>query len=315
MKKLICILATATLSNSYAIGLKEIATGLKDPVWATAPQNNDTHFFILEKSGTIKVLDRTTGDLLTTPFLDIASQTKVLMNEQGLLGMAFSPDFNTSGRYYLNYTNTEGDTVISRFTCDPKSPLVTKPNSEEILITVPQDFRNHNGGWIGFGEDNMLYIGMGDGGSGNDPKNRAQDLTQFLGKLLRIDVSSEKGYAIPKDNPFVDQADAKKEIYAYGLRNPWRCAFDSVNKGFYIADVGQNKYEEVNYVSLKDLKGANFGWRFREGTAKNPKKRAGGAKQKTHIDPVYEYGRGVGSPQGELYLIDFKLGKLFQFVE
>jgi glucose/arabinose dehydrogenase len=169
-----------------------------------------------------------------------------------------------------------------------------KEIDEEKLLTVPQDFRNHNGGWIGFGPDNFLYIGLGDGGSGNDPKQRARDMSNLLGKILRIDVSNKTGYEIPKDNPFRSEPDSRDEIYAFGLRNPWRCCWDMKTNMLYIADVGQNHWEEINAVSQDELKGADFGWRIREATHATPMKSVGGKKPKAAIDPIFEYDHATG---------------------
>ena len=298
MKTAVVLSLLLALPCAHAVQLKEVASGLEEPVWATAPKGSSTYFYILEKPGVIKVMNRKTGTILAKPFLDIRDKIKVRMNEQGLLGMAFCPQFSKTGRFYLNYTDLNGSTQLARFRCNPSTPTTASADTQELIMTIRQDSRNHNGGWISFGPDGYLYVGMGDGGSANDPKNRAQDLNQWLGKLLRIDVSGSKGYRIPKGNPFATSKDIKPEIYAFGLRNPWRCSFDPLTKGLYIADVGQNKLEEINYVSASKLRGANFGWRLREGTIQTPKSRVGGAKQDSHIDPVHVYGRGSENNQG-----------------
>ena len=278
--------------------LKEVTSGLKEPLWATAPKDSSRYFYILEKAGVIKIQDRRTGQVLPKAFLDISSKIKIRMNEQGLLGMAFCPNFSTTGRFYLNYTDLSGNTQIARYTCNPKLPLAADSGTEEILLSIKQDSRNHNGGWIGFGPDNFLYIAMGDGGSANDPKRRAQDLSQLLGKLLRIDVSGKKGYTIPKSNPFISTKGAHAEIYAYGLRNPWRCAWDPKTKDFYIADVGQNKIEEINFQPAGKGNGANYGWRKREGNTANPRNDIGGPNRPSYTDPVYTYKHGVAPTEG-----------------
>ncbi len=268
----------------------KIIDNLNEPVFLTAPTTSSDALYILEKNGRIMIYDRKTKKIRPRPFLDIRHQINIKMNEQGLLGMAFSPTYHTDKRFYLYYTNTKGDTQISRFTTHKKS---AQP-SEEKLITVPQDFRNHNGGWIGFGPDKLLYIALGDGGAGNDPKHRAQDLTSLLGKILRIDVSTKTGYSTPKSNPFTSQAPKRKEIYAFGLRNPWRCTWDKKTNIFYIADVGQNNWEEINAVTQDKLKAANFGWRNREATHANPNQNITNKKPKSAIDPIHEYDHSQG---------------------
>mgnify|MGYP000557237090 CR=1 FL=1 len=269
---------------------EKIIDCLDRPVFLTAPADSTDALYILEKAGRIMIYDRNAKKILPTPFLDIRHQINIRMNEQGLLGMAFSPNYKTDGLFYLYYTDTNGDTQVSRFhTLKNQAGF-----KEEKLLTVPQDFRNHNGGWIGFGPDGYLYIGLGDGGSGNDPRQRAQDKTQLLGKLLRIDVSVEQGYVIPEDNPFISDPESRDEIYAYGLRNPWRCSWDFQTSTLYLADVGQNHWEEINAVTSEQLRGADFGWRTREGTHATPKKSVGGEKPKAAIDPIYEYDHGVG---------------------
>ena len=298
MKKLTSILCIITISQftatadekAPALKAVKIIDGLDSPVFLTAPNESTDALYILEKPGRIMVYDRKTKKILPTPFLDIRKQIKIKMNEQGLLGMAFSPNYQTDRRFYLYYTNTKGDTQVSRFTHQTNNEDIT----EEKLLTVDQDFKNHNGGWIGFGPDNYLYIGLGDGGSRNDPKQRAQDLSQHLGKLLRIDVSSKIGYTIPKNNPFLSDPNALKEIYAYGLRNPWRCTWDLQTNQLYIGDVGQNQSEEINAVTSEKLKGANFGWRAREASSATPTDSVGGPKPDGAVDPIFEYKHSIG---------------------
>ena len=207
---------------------------LNKPVLLTGPSESKDFLYILEKDGLIKIYDRKNKKLLKSPFLDIKDKIKIKMNEQGLLGMAFSPNFSSDKRFYLYYTDADGDTKLARYTAS--SNTRANKQSEEILLTQDQDFRNHNGGWIDFGPDGMLYIALGDGGKSNDSKQRAQDLNTFLGKLLRIDVSVAKSYSIPKDNPFHGSNKARPEILSYGLRNPWRCDWDG--QSLILADVG-----------------------------------------------------------------------------
>lgn len=296
MKTAIFVSLLACSPLFAAPSLKLVTKGLKEPIWATSTKSAPKYLYILEKPGVIKIFNQSSKTLLPTPFLDITSKIKIKMNEQGLLGMAFSPDFSKTGRFYLNYTNLKGDTHISRFTCDPKNPLQANTASEQVLLKIDQDSRNHNGGWLGFGPDNLLYIATGDGGSAFDPKNRAQDLSQLLGKILRIHVGGPAGYSIPSTNPFLNVSGARPEIYAYGLRNPWRCSWDRKTKDFYIADVGQKLKEEINFVPAGKGKGANYGWRKREGLIATPKVGADSVNQQ--YDPIYTYDHGAGSNQG-----------------
>lgn len=289
-------LLTTSLTAETPVGTTLIASGFKKPLWAGSPQGADDHLWVVEKEGIIRTLDLRSGK--KHDFLDITEHIKIKGNEQGLLGLAFEKSYLTSGRFYVNYTNLDGDTEICRFTAHGDNKRHCDSSTRELLLTIKQDFKNHNGGWIGIGPDNCLYIGTGDGGSGNDPKRRGQDLSSHLGKLLRIDVSPEKGYLIPADNPFKNNSTAKPEIYAYGLRNPWRCSWDRKTGDFYIADVGQNHWEEINFMPAGKGAGANYGWRLREGYVATPAKDVGGAKPGDTIDPVYVYSHGSGPREG-----------------
>jgi glucose/arabinose dehydrogenase len=298
-------LATITLalftlihSASAAPGLKLIAKDLNEPLWATATESHPRYLYILEKKGIIKILDLKVGKFLPKPFLDITEKIHIRMNEQGLLGMAFCPNFSKGGRFYLNYTDRSGDTQIARYLCNPELPTVADPASEEILLSIKQDSRNHNGGWIGFGPDQLLYIAMGDGGSANDPKNRGQDMKSLLGKVLRIDVSRPRGYAIPSTNPYATRKDIRPEIFSHGVRNPWRCCWDPLTRAFYLADVGQNKIEEINYLPSGKDNGADYGWRLREGHIATPKRNIGGPSKPGHVEPIYTYDHGMGPKEG-----------------
>lgn len=283
----IALIATAT-SLIATPKVEKLTDSLKRPTDMAAPKGSKDYLYILEQPGRVRLFDRNKAKLLKKPLLDLTKQVKSKSNEQGLLGIAFSPNFHNDHRFYLNYTDTNGDTVISRFTMKSHDDI-----KEEKLLGFKQDFGNHNGGWLGFGPDGMLYIGTGDGGSANDPKARAQDLDFLLGKLLRIDVSAKTGYTIPKGN-YNDKMNTKgkPEILSIGLRNPWRCSWDGDH--LYIADVGQNAYEEVNVVKITDLAGANFGWRLREANHPTPKKAIAGDRPKNNIDPVHEYKRSDG---------------------
>jgi glucose/arabinose dehydrogenase len=250
----------------------------------------------MEQEGRVWIVDEKTGERDKEPFLDIRGDVSRKANEEGLLGLAFAPDFLKSGRFYVNLTDNDKQTRIVRFTSEDRK--TTSPASAEIILKYPSEFNNHNGGWLDFGPDGMLYIGNGDGGSGNDPNNRGQTLDTMLGKILRIDVSPTTGYKVPADNPFVGDAKAKPEIWAYGVRNPWRCSFDRETGDFWMGDVGQNAWEEINHVAKGKGAGANFGWRLREGEIETPKKGVGGPATREMIEPVYVYKHGNGEKEG-----------------
>ncbi|ESU19876.1 hypothetical protein FCR2A7T_12790 [Flavobacterium cauense R2A-7] len=242
------------------IGLQSFATGFSAPVEIT--HCGDSRLFVVEQDGLIKILNPN-GTVNTTPFLNITNLTNA-NGEQGLLGLAFSPDYASNGLFYINYTNLSGDTVIARYSVNSNNPDTANP-SGTVLLTIPQPYSNHNGGTLKFGPDGYLYIGMGDGGSGGDPENRAQNTNELLGKMLRIDVNTGPLYGIPLNNPFVGVAGAD-EIWAIGLRNPWKFSFDRQTGDLWIADVGQNLYEEVNRAGATEA-GLNYGWRCYEGNA------------------------------------------------
>jgi glucose/arabinose dehydrogenase len=238
--------------------------------------------FIIEKVGRIRIFQD--GQLLDFPYLNITDRVGSGGNEQGLLGLAFHPNYEVNGLFFVNYTDTNGDTVISRFrvTGDPN---VADHTGETVLLRVGQPFRNHNGGVLAFGPDGYLYAGLGDGGSAGDPQGNGQRLDTLLGKILRLDVDSAEPYAIPSDNPFGN------EIWAYGLRNPWRISFDSQTGDLYIGDVGQNQWEEIDYLPAGTPGGVNFGWNYLEGTHPYEGSPPQGAQL---VPPVAEYSHGQG---------------------
>lgn len=236
--------------------------------------------FVIEKPGRVRILEN--GQLVETPFLDITDRVGSSGNEQGLLGLAFHPQYQENGRFFVNYTDTRGDTVISRFQVS-EDPTVVDPNSEVVLFGYDQPFPNHNGGVMAFGPDGYLYIGSGDGGAAGDPMGNAQNTGVLLGKILRVDVDSAEPYAIPSDNPFGN------EIWAYGLRNPWRMSFDKATGDLYIGDVGQGEWEEIDFLPAGSPGGANFGWDHREGAHDYE---GGGPAEM--IDPVAEYSHPEG---------------------
>lgn len=256
-----CDSPTAPPAGGVDVKLTTVATGLDFPVDLAAPHADSSRVFVLERRGVIRVIRNDT--LLPAPFLDITSVVGSNGMEQGLLGIAFDPDYASNGRFVVNYTDRNGDTQIVSFNVSP-DPDIADPGSATPILSVDQPFSNHNGGGLEFGPDGFLYIGLGDGGSGGDPGNRAQDRTTLLGKMLRIDLNGGSPYAIPSTNPFVNSAGTRGEIWALGLRNPWRYSFDRANGNLYIADVGQNEREEVN-VAVNSDGGENYGWRIMEG--------------------------------------------------
>ncbi len=296
---LVSLIAASVISSPAKIALETISSDFERPVWAGMPPDSQGKLWVMEQAGKIWIMDLKTGKKSSQPFLDIQKKVTRKGNEQGLLGLAFAKDYEATGRYYVNYNDKEDRTCIVRFIS--KDRITTDPESGEMLMRYKQSFRNHNGGWIGFGPDGMLYIGNGDGGSGNDPENCGQRMDTLLGKILRIDVSQKTGYSVPKDNPFVGKEDIKPEIWAYGVRNPWRCSFDRETGDFWIADVGQNKWEEINFMPKGEGSGANYGWRLREGFISTPSKKGkgvGGDRPEDNVDPVYVYEHGSGPTQG-----------------
>ncbi len=283
-------------SSSQALGLRQIGNSFERPTWAGMPKGANGVMWVMEQAGIIRLLDLKTGKVAEKPFLDIRERVTRKGNEQGLLGLAFAADFKSSGRYFVYYNDKKDRTVVSRFISGNK--MTTDPQTEEILLQYDQPYRNHNGGWIDFGPDGMLYIGSGDGGAANDPKNLGQNLNTLLGKILRIDVSPAKGYKVPSDNPFVKLEGARPEIWAYGLRNPWRCSFDRANGDLWIGDVGQNKWEEINWMPKGEGAGANYGWRLREGEIATPQTNVGGSRPDKNVEPVYVYHHGQGPLEG-----------------
>jgi len=252
-----------TASAQTAIQLITVLTGMNNPVYLTNARDGSNRLFILEQPGRIRILAPGVTAPLPTAFLDIVSKVSS-GGERGLLGLAFHPQYTTNRRFFVNYTRTgDGATVVSEFKVSASNPNVAE-TEEKVILTVAQPFANHNGGWIDFGPDGFLYIGMGDGGSANDPGNRAQNVEELLGKMLRIDVNTPDGspYTSPATNPFFGSTPGRDEIYATGLRNPWRCAFDRATGQLYAGDVGQGVIEEISVVTL----GGNFGWRVFEGT-------------------------------------------------
>ncbi len=254
--------AADTTSKWPTIVLSQKIVGLDRPTSITHAGDGSRRLFVTEQEGRIILLKNFAAQ--KTPFLDITRRVGCC-GERGLLSVAFPKGYKGKGRFYVNYTDKSGDTVVARYrvTSDPDR---ADPDSEEILLTVKQPYANHNGGQLAFGPDGFFYIGMGDGGSGGDPHGYAQNPGSLLGKMLRIDVESgAKPYAVPPGNPFINKAGFRPEIWAMGLRNPWRFSFDRQTGDLYLADVGQNKYEEVDFQQAGGKGGENYGWNIMEG--------------------------------------------------
>ena len=267
-----------------AVTLTRVASGLTGPVYITHAGDGSGRLFVAEKRGTIRIVKN--GTLLPTPFLDVSAQVEASGAEQGLLGVAFPPGYADSRHFYVDFTSRSGigDTVIARVPVTA-NPDVADATGAAAILTVRQPFVNHNGGQLAFGPDGMLYIGMGDGGSGGDPLSNAQNRTRLLGKVLRIDTESgSPTYTVPAGNPF------NNEVWSYGLRNPWRFSFDRATGDLFIADVGQELFEEVNVQPAASTGGENYGWNIMEGAHcfNSP------ACNRTGLTlPVLEYGHGA----------------------
>jgi glucose/arabinose dehydrogenase len=265
-----------------------ILSGLNAPVGLTNAGDGSGRLFIIEQAGLVRVV--VDGALLPEPYLDIRERVGDERSEQGLLGLAFHPGYAQNGYLFVNYTDTQGDTVISRFQVSGSDNNRADPGSETRLLNVSQPYANHNGGAVVFGPDDFLYLGLGDGGSAGDPLSNGQSLDTLLGKILRIDVDGTAPYAIPPDNPFLDGG-GRPEIWAYGLRNPWRISFDRATGDLYIGDVGQNQWEEIDFYPTGDPGGGNFGWNFFEGSHPFQGSPPSGVQL---IPPVLEYGHDLG---------------------
>ncbi|MDQ0954180.1 glucose/arabinose dehydrogenase [Streptomyces phaeochromogenes] len=285
----ICLVASLALTTASAdepaaprqaakVALKEVATA-QNPIAGTAGPGGTV--WIAERAGTVRVLD---DEGLGQPVLDISGETTT-DGERGLLGIAFDKRF---AHFYISFTNLEGTSTVDEFAVRHGK---IRPNTRRTVITQTQPYPNHNGGDIGFGPDGYLYIALGDGGSGGDPHGNGQNLDTLLGKMLRIDPRGGTPYAIPRDNPFVNDPNAKDEIWAYGLRNPWRFSFDARTGDLLIGDVGQSDWEEIDWAPAKSRGGENYGWSQMEGT--HPFR--GGTEPANHVPPVHEYDRtGLG---------------------
>ncbi|MDA2930534.1 PQQ-dependent sugar dehydrogenase [Acidobacteria bacterium AH-259-O06] len=278
----------ASLLAQPAIKLRPVVSGLDRPVYVTHSGDGSGRLFIVEQAGLIFVYQA--GRLFPDPFLDIRAKVN-WGGEKGLLGLAFHPNFESNHRFFINYTRLDGQqlkTVVAEYRASASDPNLADP-TERVLLELDQPFANHNGGHLDFGPDGYLYISTGDGGSAADPFDNAQNRASLLGKILRIDIDSESPYAIPADNPFVGQPDVREEIWAYGLRNPWRFSFDPPTGRIFAGDVGQNSWEEVDIV----LRGGNYGWNIQEGAHCFPPS-VRSCSTAGLIQPIAEYSRAEG---------------------
>jgi glucose/arabinose dehydrogenase len=275
-----------------AIALRRIASGFSSPLDIVEPPDGSGRLFVVEQGGRIRIIEA--GKVVATPFLDVSARI-ASGGERGLLGLAFHPAYACNGRFFVNYTDTNGDTVVAEHGVSTTNPDRANPAPVGTLLHIAQPFANHNGGDLVFGPDGFLYVGMGDGGSAGDPKGNGQRLDTFLAKLLRIDVDhpqSGKRYGIPGGNCAGCAAGALPEIYSYGLRNPWRFSFDRATDDLWIGDVGQGRYEEIDHVALSDASGANFGWNRLEGRHCYP---SGSGCDRTGVTlPAAEYDHSSG---------------------
>jgi glucose/arabinose dehydrogenase len=292
---------------SFAVELDPFASGFERPLFLADPDDGSGRLFVVEQPGRIRIVRD--GEVEPEPFLDITDRVNSDSSEQGLLGLAFDPAFAENGRFYVGYTGYDGPTGMSnevaRFQVSADDPDRADPESELTLLEIEDPYRNHNGGLVLFGPDGYLYAGMGDGGSGGDPENHGQNPGTLLGSILRIDVSEgtdagDPPYAIPPDNPFVDDPAARPEIWAYGLRNPWRFSFDRETGDLWIADVGQNAWEEVNFQAADSPGGENYGWSIMEG---NHCFEASDCDTAGLVRPIaeYDHSQGVSVTGGYVY--------------
>ena len=320
--------AADTQAGSQLIDALRVASGLSSPVFAASPPGEPDRLFVVEQhSGRIRILDLNSGQLSSDSFLDLPDNALACGGEQGLLGLAFHPSYATNGLFYVNLTNSAGDTEIREYHRSDTNHADAA--SSRVILGFDQPFENHNGGWLSFGPDGMLYIATGDGGSGGDPQNNAQNLNSLLGKILRIDVNSDafpndaaKNYAILAGNPFAGATPGADEVWLYGLRNPWRASFDSATGDLWIGDVGQGAREEVDRIAAGQS-GLNLGWKIKEGFTTF----SAGA-QTGLTDPILDYDRstplysgvavtggyvyhGPGGAQGLYIFGDFASGNLW----
>jgi glucose/arabinose dehydrogenase len=280
--------AGTPVAGTPALTTELVARGFSSPLDLQTPPGDRQRLFVVEQGGRIRIVRG--GAIVQAPFLDISGRIRS-GGEQGLLGLAFHPRFSENGRFFVNYTDRNGDTHISEFRTST-NPDLADPASERELLFVDQPFDNHNGGGLAFGNDGFLYIGLGDGGSGGDPFRNGQNLGTALGKMLRIDVDRGNPFAVPGDNPFVSRGGALPSIWAYGLRNPFRFSFDRATGDLYIGDVGQGRQEEIDIGLVSRRGGENYGWNVMEGSLCYPS--GNGCDRTGLVLPVAEYSHADG---------------------
>lgn len=281
---------------TFGLGLELVVDGLDQPVFMVDPADGSGRWFVVEQPGRIRIVRD--GVVEPEPFLDLVGMVNAGGSEQGLLSMALHPDFAANGQFFVGYTANQGtgsgDNTVARLTVSAGNPDQADPASLEVLLAIPDPYQNHNGGLVMFGPDGYLYAGFGDGGAGGDPEDNGQDPHALLGSILRLDVDQTSGdlpYAIPADNPFADGLDGAPEVWAFGLRNPWRFSFDRETGDLYIADVGQNQIEEINVQPAASPGGENYGWNVLEGTACFLD---AGCDASQFVPPVAEYEHDFG---------------------
>jgi glucose/arabinose dehydrogenase len=264
----LCVSQPAVADDCTPLTTELVASGFTNPLLAVSPPGDTERLFIVEQyTGQVRIINLSNGSINPTPFLDINPLVIDSGNERGFLGLAFHPDYANNRYFFVHYNDNAGTTTIARYRTMANDPNQADPNSAKIIFTHAQPFSNHNAGMLAFGpNDGYLYFGLGDGGSGNDPGNRAQNGQVLLGKMLRLDVDVDPElYLIPPTNPFVNDPNVLDEIWAIGLRNPWRFSFDQANGDMYIGDVGQGAREEIDYAPASSAGGENWGWRCMEG--------------------------------------------------
>jgi glucose/arabinose dehydrogenase len=272
------------------LALERVVANLDAPLFAQTAPDGSGRLFVLEKIGRIRIARG--GDLLPEPFLDIIEKVSVRGAERGLLGLVFHPQYPTNGLFFINYTDVNGDTTIARYQVSKGDPNRADSASAKTILFIKRQYPNHNAGQLLFGPDGYLWIGTGDGGGANDPHGNGQNTNVLLGKMLRIDVDRGDPYAIPPDNPFVNRPGYRPEIWAFGLRNPWRFSFDRATGDLYIGDVGQNRWEEISVVPAGSPGGMNFGWSIMEGA--HCFKPADGCDERGLTAPAAEYAHSQG---------------------
>jgi glucose/arabinose dehydrogenase len=283
------------------LGLELVAGGFDEPIGIASAGDGSGHLFVVERTGYIRLVQE--GVVQPTPFLDISDRVNSSRSEQGLLGLAFHPDYVNNTRFFVNYINVRGDTVLARFEADAalgSASSVADAGSEVELAVVDQPAANHNGGQMAFGPDGYLYVAFGDGGGAGDPYENAQNVSTLLGSLIRVDVD-QMAFAAPSTNPFVGVPGARPQIWSIGLRNPWRFSFDRLTGDLFIADVGQSKYEEINFQMAGSAGGQNYGWPFMEGLHCFPEEQTCDQTNLTLPIAEYDHSEGCSVTGGYVY--------------